>query len=347
MTALSLFLSGVVAAALMQSQTPADAVQQADALVSEHHLEQANALLTQYLQHDSTNRTVLLALGRVQLSQGMNPDALRSFEAVLGADPESKEAQAGEVNAAIAAALTEQKIGLDGDALLYLMRARKLVPNSPELLFAFGMQAERMRIFADADAALTQAHQLAPQDPRILYALAHVQMDEQKMQEAEANLRSYLRQKPTDATAHYGLGLLLHRVSRSDEAKVELLRSVELQPRQTTSYYELGEIAREANAADEARAYYEKVLALAPHHGGALTGEGILALRAKDYAAAEKYLESAVQYAPDYATAHHYLAIVFARQGRTEESKRESDRANTLNQQEIKERRGNFLTVIQ
>lgn len=352
MIVFSPFLSACILAAMMQSPTPAssaaaDIVQQADALAAGHHLEQANALLTEYLQRDSTNRMVLLALGRVQLSQGIHEDALRSFEAVLAADPASKEARAGEVDAAIAAALAEQKIGLDGDALLFLMRARKLVPDSPQLLFAFGMQAERMRIYTDADAALTQAHQLAPQDTRILYALARVQMDEQKSDEAEANLRTYLQQQPGDATAHYGLGLLLHRMSRSEEAKVELLRSVELQPRQTSSYYELGEIAREVDAADEARAYYDKVLAFAPHHGGALTGEGILALRAKDYAAAEKYLESAVQYAPDYVTAHHYLAIVFARQGRTEDAKRESDRANTLNQQETKGRRGNFLTVIQ
>lgn len=288
MITFSLFFSGCAVAAILQNTVPAatsavDAVKQAEALAAEHHLEQANELLTEYLRHDLTNSTVLVVLGRIQLSQGMSEDALRSFEKVLSVDPESKDAREGEVKAAIVAALAEQKIGLDGDALLYLIRARKLVPDSPELLFAFGMQAERMRIFKDADEALEKAHTLAPQDLRILYALAHVQMDEQKMAEAEANLKAYLQQKPDDATAHYGLGLLLHMVLRNDEAKAEFRRSIELQPRQSASYFQLGEIAREADVPEEAKGYYEKVLALAPHHGGALTGEGILALRAKDY----------------------------------------------------------------
>ncbi|HWT64943.1 MAG TPA: tetratricopeptide repeat protein [Terracidiphilus sp.] len=337
---------------MLQSTTPAaapsvDVVKQAEALAAEHHLEQANALLTEFLRRDATNSAVLIALGRVQLSQGISEDALRSFEKVLSVEPVSEGAREGEVKAAIAAALADQKIGLDGDALLNLIRARKLVPDSPELLFAFGMQAERMRIFKDADEALGKAHELVPQDLRILYALAHVQMDEQKMAEAEANLKAYLQQKPEDATAHYGLGLLLHMVLRNDEAKAEFQRSLELQPRQSASYFQLGEMARESDVPDEAKGYYEKVLALAPHHGGALTGEGILALRAKDYATAEKYLESAVQYAPDYATAHHYLAIVYARMGRAEDSKRESDRANILSKQDSKARRGSFLTVIE
>lgn len=234
MITFSLFFSGCAVAAILQNTVPAatsavDAVKQAEALAAEHHLEQANELLTEYLRHDLTNSTVLVVLGRIQLSQGMSEDALRSFEKVLSVDPESKDAREGEVKAAIVAALAEQKIGLDGDALLYLIRARKLVPDSPELLFAFGMQAERMRIFKDADEALEKAHTLAPQDLRILYALSHVQMDEQKMAEAEANLKAYLQQKPDDATAHYGLGLLLHMVLRNDEAKAEFRRSIRQQ----------------------------------------------------------------------------------------------------------------------
>lgn len=320
---------------------------QARALAQDRQLEKANELLAGFLQRNPGDEAALQELGEVQLEQGLNDDAQKSFEAVLGQSPNAAQARNGEVKAATAAALVDRQAGLNDSALICLIRARKFVPDSPELLLDFGVQAESMRIFSDADAALTRAHQLSPDDTKILYALAHVEFDEQKMPEAEANLRAYLKISPDDATAHYGLGRLLHVNLKDDEAKAELERSIALQPRQSGSYYELGEIALEQNQDDEAKDDYEKVLALAPHYGGALTGMGVLAFRAKDYPTAEKYLQSAVFYAPDYPRAHHYYALVLARLGRQADAKRESDLATSLNQQQTKTGKGNFLTVIQ
>jgi tetratricopeptide (TPR) repeat protein len=348
--ALLMFLAvSATAVSPVRTQEPAapatTTLQQSHALVEAHELEKANELLARLVRDDPQNLEALLELGQVQLAQGLDDDALKSFEAILGSKPDSTPAREGEVMAATAAALQDRKAGADDSALLYLVRARKFVPDSPELLLDFGVQAENMRIYHDADAALEKAHALAPDNAKILYALAHVELDEQKMPEAEANLRAYLKVRPDDATAHYGLGRLLRMLMRSGEAKAELERSVQLQPRQSSSYYDLGEIALDQNENDEARRDYEKVLAAAPHHGGALTGMGILAFRAKDYAAAEKYLQSAVFYAADYPRAHHYYALVLMRLGRQEEAKRESDTAARLNEEQTRTSRGYFLTV--
>jgi tetratricopeptide (TPR) repeat protein len=330
------------------ASAPAEKVlEQARQSVEAHQLQKANELLSELVRREPGNEAALVELGQVQLAQGLNEDALKSFEAVLGSNRNSAPAREGEVKAAVAAALADRKAGLDDGALICLIQARKFVPDSPELLLAFGVQAENMRIYQDADAALTKAHELAPDNAKIVYALAHVQFDEQKMPEAEANLRAYLKARPDDATAHYGLGRLLRMLTRDDEAKAELEQSIALQPRQSGSYYELGEIALEQNQDGEAKSSYEKVLAVAPHHGGALTGMGILAFRAKDYQSAEKYLQSAVFYAADYPRAHHYYALVLARLGRQDEARRESDLATSLNEQETKTSRGNFLTVIE
>jgi tetratricopeptide (TPR) repeat protein len=335
------------AAAQEKPDANADALQQGDNLIQAHQLERANDLLTDFVQKHPGDETAIVKLGQVQLAQGLYEDALKSFEQVLTADPDSHPARDGEVKAAEADALADQKAGIDGSALLCLIRARKFVPDSPELLLDFGMQAERMRIYHDADEALTKAHTLAPQDAKILYALAHVQFDEQKMPEAEANLRAYLAQRPEDATAHYGLGRLLHLLLKDDEAKAELDRSIVLQPRQSGSYYELGDIALEQNQDDRAKEEFLNVLAVAPHHGGALTGMGVLAFRAKDYHQAEKYLESAIEYAADYSKPHHYYALVLIRLGRPEEAKREADLATELDKREVKATHGNALTVIE
>ena len=324
-----------------------DLVAHVQTLIDAHEFGQASDLLGDILKRDPANEAANVKLGEVRLAQGLNEDALKSFETVLTVRSDSDPARNGEVKAAEAAALADRNAGLDGSALLCLVRARKFVPDSPQLLLDFGIQAESMKIYAPADEALTKALQIAPGDAKIIYALAHVEFDEERMADAEQNLRAYLQMRPDDATAHYGLGRLLHMVVHNDEARVELERSIALQPRQSGSYYELGEIARETNHADEAKKNYETVLAMAPHHGGALTGLGILALRAKDYPAAEKYLASAVAYSPDYVAGHHYYSLVLARLGRQEESRREADIATSLSAQDAKMSHGNQMTVLQ
>ena len=324
----------------------APALSEADQLIAAHQYEKANELLANYLQRHPADSGALVKLGKVQIAQGLNDDAMKSFEAVLAAEPDSVSARDGEVRAAIAAALADRSSGLQDYALLDLRRAYKVVDDSPALLLDIGVQEENMRIFQDADSVLTRAHTLAPKDATILYALAHVELDEQKMPDAEANLRSYLTDRPNDATAHYGLGKLLHMELKNDEAKTELNRSIQLEPKQTASYYELGQMELEQEQFDEAKTEFQRVLSLAPSHGGALTGMGEIAFREKNYPVAEQYLKQAVLNAPDYSAAHHYYALVLARLGRSDESKNEAALAERLDKEQTETSRGDFLQVI-
>jgi len=326
-----------------QSSSPGESIERARALVAAHQLAQANEMLSAMVSRDPKNLAARQELGQVQLAQSLNDDAMRSFEAVLKGKPDSAAARSGEVSAAIASALADRGAGNADRALGTLMRAKGFVPDSVELLIAFGIQADSMKIYKDADAALTEAHRLDPQNAKALYALARVELDEQKMSDAEAHLREYLKIKPDDATAHYGLGHLLYMLSKDDEAKAELERSVALQPQQTESYYELGQIALDAHDDAAAKGDYNKVLASAPDHGGALTGMGVLAYRAKDYSAAESYLKRAVIYAPDYVTAHRYYAMTLARVGQQEQSDREMAVADQLTEEQNKLRHGYTL----
>ena len=333
---------------IQESPGPRESViARAQTLIDAGELNEAAELLVDYLQKDPNDEAANVKLGQLRITQGLHEDALKSFETVLSLKPDSATARDGEIKAAESLALADRNIGIDGNALLCLIRARKFVPDSPQLLLDFGVQAEHMKIYVDADDALTKAHQLSPSDPKIIYALAHVQLDEQKMPEAEANLRAYLKIRPEDSTAHYGLGRLLHMLLRNDEAMEEFGRSVELQPRQSESYFEMAEIAREANQPDVARQRYDTVLSQAPHHGGALTGLGILEFQAHNYLSAEKDLHDAVTYAPDYVTAHHYYSLVLTRLGRDADARREADLAASLREREEKTRRGNQLTVLE
>ena len=277
-------------------------------------------------------------------SQSANDEAMTAFEAALRADPHNAEARAGEVKAGIGAALNARRSGDNDGAMVYLIRARKYVPDDPELLLDFGVQADRMRLYKDAEEALSQALALRPGDAKTIYALGHVELDEQKMPQAEGHLREYLKRKPEDASAHYGLGKLLHELARNEEARAELRRSIELQPRQTESYYELGSVELDLQHNEQAAALFEKVLERNPKHGGALAGSGMIAYREKNYAKAETWFKLAVLNAPEYSSAHQYYSMVLARLGRKEEAEKEAALAKSLAEKERQEQRGYVLS---
>ena len=273
-----------------------------------------------------------------------NDEAMKSFEAALRTNPHNAEARAGEVKAAIAAALEAKRAGDNDGAMVYLVRARKFVPDDPDLLLDFGVQADSMRLYTDAEEALNHALTLRPGDAQTIYALGHVELDEQKMPQAETHLRGYLKLKPEDASAHYGLGKLLHMLARNEEARAELRRSIELQPRQTESYYELGSLELDSQHKEQAEALFQKVLERNPRHGGALTGMGTIAYREKDYAKSEAWLKSAVLNAPDYSPAHLYYSMVLERLGRRDEAEKEVVLAKSLAEKERQEHSGYVLS---
>ncbi len=343
---LTVILLAVTPCLTSQSSESTESLENARLLVATNQLMQANEMLSTIVSRNPHDLMAWEKLGEVQLMQSLNDDAMKSFEAVLKINQDSPTAQAGEVRAAIAAALADRAAGNSNRALACLMRARGYVPKSVELLIDFGIQADSMQIYKDADDALTEAHRLEPQNERALYALAHVELDEQKIENAEAHLRAYLEIRGDDPSAHYGLGHLLYMLSRDEEAKTELERSVALQPHQTESYYELAQIALNSHDDTTAKENYAKVLASAPNHGGALTGMGVLAFGAKNYTAAETYLKQAISYAPDYVTAHRYYAMTLARLGQQEQAQRESAIAQDLTEQQNKLRRGYTLRSI-
>jgi tetratricopeptide (TPR) repeat protein len=320
-------------------------LQTASRLIEEHELEKAESVLKPLLARHPGHADGMNLLGRIRIEQHRLDEAMTVFESVLKRESKNSAARVGEVKAGIASALEAKVAGDTDGALVYLVRARKYVPDDAELLFDFGVHADTMHLYKDAEEALTMSLKLRPNDPQTIYAIARVELDEQNLPQAEAHFRRYLGVHPEDASAHYGLGKLLRMAARDDEAQGELQRSIELQPQQTESYYELGSIDLELQNNEPAAALFEKVLQRNPRHGGALTGIGVIAYRAKDYSKAEKFLESAVRYAPDYSPAHFYYGTVLARLGRQREAEQELAQAKSLADKQNQEPRGYFLST--
>src|SRR5947207_3360783 len=139
--AIALLVAASAGIAQESGRGPESVPGRAQQLIDGHEFEKASDLLSDLLRQDPANESANVMLGEVRLAQGLNEDALKSFEAALGVRPHSAPAREGEVKASEAAALADRNAGLDGGALLCLIRARKFVPDSPQLLLDFGIQA--------------------------------------------------------------------------------------------------------------------------------------------------------------------------------------------------------------
>ena len=252
------------------------------------------------------------------------------YEQALKIHPADAEALRGELDAAIAAALTARNSGQNEQALALLLRAHHWVGNDPLLLRDTGVLEEQMKLYKDADDALMAAHTADPHDMVTVYALARAEMDLGHSAASGTWWRTYLAAKPEDASAHYAYGLLLEEANQSEEAAQEFETSIHIQALQVESYYRLGEIRREQGQSDLAAVLYRKALARAPNHAGALTGLGILAFQARQYEQANRYLQQAIAAAPAFQTAHYYHGLTLARLGDRRQAQFELQLAVTL-----------------
>ncbi|HSU19150.1 MAG TPA: tetratricopeptide repeat protein [Acidobacteriaceae bacterium] len=294
----------------------------------------ALALLTRALTASPNSPAANLEAGRLLLGEHRDPEAMDRFETVLAVDLRNTDARNGEMAAVTELAVSARREGHPEAALAALEHARIKLPDEPQLLLDFGIQAEELGQIPQALEALQAARKLDPKNADVLYALARVDTDRQHVQDAEAELREYVAIRPNDATAHFGLGHVLSMQQKNDEARKEFQRSIELQPVQTESYYELGQMELEVQNDAAAEPLFARVLARDPKHGGALTGMGEIEFRKKDYAQAEQYLARAEAAAPEYQPAHYYRGLALARMGRKDESQTELATAAELDRKQ-------------
>ena len=264
-----------------------------------------------------------VATGKTFLSQRRYGEAMGRFELALGSAPKNQAARDGEVAAATAWALAEIRRKQADKGMEILERALVQVPDDPELLLDFGVEATALGQFPIAEQALQAADKLRPHHPKTVYGMARLEIERQHWPEAERDLKAYLQLQPQDASAYFGLGHVYAVQQRQEEARVAFQRSVELQPMQTESYYQLGELDLETHKDADAQVSFGKVLERDATHAGALTGMGELALRAKNYSKAEEYLAAAEKSDPAYQTPHYFRGLALAKLGRKQEAEEE------------------------
>jgi len=206
-------------------------------------------------------------------------------------------------------------------ALAHLLRARKIEPDSPPLLYEFGWAALNQKLLYDAFKAFDYLHRMKPDEPSYLYSLAVVRLLNGEAEIAQSLITRFIELRPQDARGHYILGVIFYTLQQLTKARAALERSLTLTHYPDTDYY-LGMIADSEGDAAQSAALLQRALEKDPSHAAAHTALGTAYAKQKRFQAARAELELAIELEPKDTKAHYQLGLVYARLGEKERSRK-------------------------
>ena len=208
-------------------------------------------------------------------------------------------------------------------ALAYLVAAKKLAPQDPEVLFEFGKVCLERNLVDDALPALTKAVEREPDNDSYVYVLGSAKVAKGQLPDALALFQRLLKKHPDDAILTYATGAVYYLQGKYSEAEASLKQSLAAQPNQVAASYYLGLTYDAIGDDDRAIPVFRELLKSNPQHAPSYVKLGGILLRAHQYEDARQNLERAVSLDPDSVEAHYQLGLLLRRLGKSAESENE------------------------
>jgi tetratricopeptide (TPR) repeat protein len=252
-------------------------------------------------------------LGKSYLSRGVLDRAEQNLQRSLDLNPACAACDQGLAEIAERQGNTEK-------ALAYLVAAKKLDPEDPEILFEFGKVCLQRNLPQDALPALAKAVALKPDWDPYVYVLASANVAQGNLSNARSLFARMLERHPHDAVLKYSIGAVDYLQGKYAEAESSLKQSLQAQPDQVAASYYLG-LTYDALGQDErAVAMFRELLRSHPEHAPSCVKLGSILLRQHNYDEAQQDLERAILLDPVSVQAHYQLGLLYRRLGRSAES---------------------------
>jgi len=215
-------------------------------------------------------------------------------------------------------------------ALSYLVKAKQLAPQDPDVLFEFGRVCLERNLLDDALPALSKAVELRPDNDTYVYALGSANVGKQHLAEALQLFQQLLKKHPQDASLLYAIGAVYYLESKFTEAESLLKQSLAIQPHQTAAAYYLA-LTYDAVGDDErAIPTFQNLLKSNPQHAPSYVKLGGILVRQHQYEEAHRDLEQALSLDPNSVEAHYQLGVVLRRMGKPAESETQFQESRRL-----------------
>jgi tetratricopeptide (TPR) repeat protein len=227
-------------------------------------------------QRDPESWQALFWEGMIREKLGNTRDALKMFEAVVGEQPDNREARLH---------LADLLLGVNKEYELALKHYERLkFHEAKNLQFWLGMAGCHIGLsrLEEAEKLLSNLRADHPNEPRVLSECGQLALRMGKPQEAEEYLRRALAADPSEPDAVYAYSLVLQQLGRTQEAKEyeekhaairadlnrldELSRKVMEHPRDADMRYEMGVIFLRNGREAEGVAWLTTALQVDPKH---------------------------------------------------------------------------------
>jgi tetratricopeptide (TPR) repeat protein len=264
----------------------------------------------------------LYALGIINASAKRYAKADEYLSAVLRLRPD-------DVSALLAAAAVARATGNLEKSLAHLIRARRLAPESPKVLYDFGVTTLQMDLLLDALPVFEQLQRRFPREPAYLYALAAARMKKGEKVEAERLAKLYVELRPQDSRGFYLLGATRHNLANYAAARAALESSLKLKSDPDVEYLLGLNFYQEGDRATSIE-ILRRVVRQLPTHAAAHAALGVAYREQGEIKEARVMLERAVELDASDLRAHYQLGLVYAKLGEKERADKMFERASDL-----------------
>ena len=219
-------------------------------------------------------------------------------------------------------------------ATVWLMRALKLSPGQPQVLYLLGTALVNEKYYDTAHHYLDEYVKAAPQDPKGWALLGDAYMQDMQFEKALASYQETSKLLPNLASAQYLVGYSYFLLKKLQEAKEHLSKALEIDPSYIEPRLRLGEIAYMEDQDEEATKELGPILSMHPQNTEARFILAKIYTRQKRYDEAASLLLDIVQRQPDDPRFHYQLAELYRKTGKTKEAEEELNIYNRTQQEQ-------------
>jgi tetratricopeptide (TPR) repeat protein len=243
----------------------------------------------------------------LQLAKAEHPDAEKFLRAATQLKPTSH-VDEGRARAYLSLAHVIEARRPD-EALAAYRQAAALQPKDPEPHLSAGILLEKQNKYADAEQEYRLAQSLDLSSLDAATGLANIYMRGRRFPDAATELRKIVAAHPNQAALHVQLGRVLAAEEKNDEAIAELETAAKLAPADLSVQRDLADLYTNASRNSESEKMYRSLIAAHPDDADSHRGLGQSLLRQKKFADAQKEFLTTVKLKPDFGAAYGDLAF--------------------------------------
>lgn len=262
-------------------------------------------------------------LGKSYLQLGDLDGAERNFMLALKLNPACAACDEG------IAAVADRKNNTE-KALAYLLKAKELNPDNPDILFEFGKVCLERNLIEDALPALSKAASLQPDRDQFIYVLGSAYVARGNLPKAASLYKKLLLKHPRDPVLNYATGTVYYLQGNYSAAEASLKQSLQENSDQVAAPYYLSLTYSHLGQNDKAVALLRGLIKSHPQYAPSYVKLGTILVAEHHYADAEEKLEQAIKLDPKSRQAQYQLYLLFHFLGKPAESKQHYEKWKKL-----------------